>query len=231
MLISTLLIVGAYLWGAIPTAYLLARYLKGIDIRQHGSGNVGATNVMHHVGKLPGWLLGTFDCLAKGSLPVFVVGLLDVGMDIRVAVGLVVIAGHNWSPYIRFTGGRGVACAVGVVFGLFMWQEFLILTAVMGGMGRLVFRDTGVWTLASMIALPVLALVFGRPAEVVYMTVGIGVLLMLKRLTGNWQMPPSDRKLVGVLVSRALWDRDFRHKGPSTNRTSQPPDPNAEFNV
>ena len=85
--------------------------------------------------------------------------------------------------------------------------------------------------MASMIALPVLALVFGRPAEVVYMTVGIAALLMLKRLTGNWQMPPSDRKLAGVLACRALWDRDFRQKGASTNRVDQPPDPKAEFNV
>ncbi len=218
MLTSTLLIAGAYLWGAIPSAYLVARYLRGIDIRRHGSGNMGATNVMNHVGKLSGWLLGTFDCLAKGSLPVFVGGLLDVGMDVRVGAGLAAIAGHNWSPYIRFTGGRGVATAVGVVFGLFMWQEFLILTVVMGAIGRLLFRDTGFWTLVAMIALPPLAFLFNRPAEVVYMAIGIAALLMLKRLTGNWDMPPSGHRILGVLVNRALWDRDIRQKASPPER-------------
>jgi glycerol-3-phosphate acyltransferase PlsY len=218
MLTSTLLIAGAYLWGAIPSAYLVARYLRGIDIRRHGSGNMGATNVMNHVGKLSGWLLGTFDCLAKGSLPVFVGGLLDVGMDVRVGAGLAVIAGHNWSPYVRFTGGRGVATAVGVVFGLFMWQEFLIVTVMMGAIGRLLFRDTGFWTLVAMIALPPLAFLFNRPAEVVYMAIGIAALLMLKRLTGNWDMPPPGHRILGVLVNRALWDRDIRQKASPPER-------------
>ena len=230
MLTSTLLIVGAYLLGAIPSAYLVARYLKGIDIRQHGSGNMGASNVMDNVGRLPGWLLGTFDCLAKGSLPVFVGGLLDVGMDVRVGAGLAAIAGHNWSPYMRFTGGRGVATAVGVVFGLFMWQEFLILTVVMGAIGRLLLRDTGFWTLVAMIALPALAFLFNRPAEVVYMAMGIAALLMLKRLTGNWEMPPPDQRLLRVLANRALWDRDIRKRAQSPERMG-PPAPKAKFDV
>jgi glycerol-3-phosphate acyltransferase PlsY len=230
MLTSTLLIAGAYLWGAIPSAYLVARYLRGIDIRRHGSGNMGATNVMNHVGRLSGWLLGTFDCLAKGSLPVFVGGLLDVGMDVRVGAGLAAIAGHNWSPYIRFTGGRGVATAVGVVFGLFMWQEFLILTVVMGAVGRLLFRDMGFWTLVAMIALPALAFLFDRPAEVVFMAVGIAALLMLKRLTGNWEMPPPGHRVLGVLVNRALWDRDIRQRAPSPGRVDGPA-PKAKLDV
>ena len=228
MATSILLIVGAYLLGAIPSAYLLARHVKGIDIRQHGSGNMGATNVMNHVGMLSGWLLGAFDCVVKGSLPVFVGGLLDVGLDVRVGAGLAAIAGHNWSPYVRFTGGRGVATTVGVLFGFslwpdfLMWREFLILGVLMGGFGRLLFRDTGFWTLLAMITLPVLALLFEQPAPIVYMGIGIPALLMLKRLTGNWEMPSGGHSVPGVLVNRALWDRDVRQKAPSPEGACRP---------
>ena len=205
---SALLIAGAYLLGAVPSAYLVARYRKGIDIRDYGSGNVGATNVMAHVGNRTGFLLGTFDCLAKGTLPVLVGKWLDLSLSVQVAAGLVAIAGHNWSPLLRFTGGRGVATAIGVVLGLLMWPEFLILTVVMGAFGRIIFHDTGFWTLVSIVALPLLALLFDRPSEIMYATLVIGVLLIVKRLTANWEPLPEEYPVAKVIASRAFWDRD-----------------------
>ena len=115
MLEAALLILGAYLWGSVPSTYVAARYLRGIDIREFGSGNVGSANFMAHVGRRTGFLLGTSDCLVKGTLPVVVAKLLDQSLGVQAGVGLAAIAGHNWSPYIRFTGGRGVATAIGVV--------------------------------------------------------------------------------------------------------------------
>lgn len=218
MLIPILLIVGSYLWAAIPTAYLVARYRKGIDIRRYGSGNMGATNVMTHVGKRTGFLLGTFDCLGKGTLPVVAANLMDQSLAVQAGAGLAAIAGHNWSPYVGFTGGRGVATAIGVVFGFQMWYEFLILAFVMGAIGLLLFRETGFWTFMSMLALPVLAFIFDRPPEVLYMTLGIGGLLVLKRLTANWERPTSQYPLANILVYRVLWDRDVPKKAEWTRR-------------
>ena len=218
MLTPTLLILGAYLWGAIPSAYLVARHRKGIDIRDYGSGNVGAANLMAHVGPWTGFLLGGFDSVAKGSLPVVVGKLLDEGLAIQVGAGLAAIAGHNWSLYIRFTGGRGVATAVGVVFGFFMWPEFLILTAVMGLMGRLIFRETGFMTFIAMLALPVLALIFGRPPEILFMALAIAGLLLIKRLTANWEPLPREHPQIRVMVNRVLWDRDVSRKSEWTRR-------------
>ena len=208
MLISILFVAGAYLLGGVPSAYLVGRYRKGIDIRDYGSGNVGATNLMTQVGKWTGFFLGAFDCLVKGTLPILLAKLLDQSLSVQVAVGLAAIAGHNWSPYIRLTGGRGVATAVGVVLGLLMWPEFLILTIVMGLMGRVIFRDTGFWTFISMIILPVLAHVFDRPPEVLWATLVIGLLLTLKRLTANWERPSNEFPLLQVMACRVLWDRD-----------------------
>ena len=218
MLTSALLIGGSYLWAAIPTAYLVARIRKGIDIRDFGSGNVGATNVMEHVGKWTGFGLGAFDCLAKGTSPVVLGWLLDESLSVRVAAGLVAIAAHNWSPYLRLTGGRGIATAVGVVLGFSMWPEFLILTVVMGFFGTLMFRETGFWTFIAILALPLLAFLFDRQTEILYMTLMIGLLLLLKRLTANWESPVNGYPLAKVLAFRIIWDRDVPDKADWTNR-------------
>ena len=218
MLESTLLILGAYFVGAIPSAYIVARLLKGIDIRNYGSGNAGATNVMVHVGAATGFTLGTFDCLVKGTLPVVIGRLLDVPLSVQVTAGLVAVVAHNWSPFMRFTGGRGVATAIGLVVGFFLWQEMLILIVVMLIIGRLIYDDTGLWTFVAMITLPVLTLVFDRQIEIVTMSVGIGIILMAKRLTANWERPSRGFSIASVLSRRLLWDRDLPNKTPWIQR-------------
>lgn len=223
MLTSALLIVGAYLLGAIPSGYLVGRYLKGIDIRKHGSGNVGATNVMAHVGIWTGLLLGAFDCLAKGSLPVAAAKLLDQSLAVQVGAPLAAIAGHNWSPYLRLTGGRGVATAIGALVGFLMWPELLIIGFVMGLIGRLLLHETGLWTLVSILVAPALAyLAFHRPPEIVYLTLGIGGLLILKRATANWEPIPAGHHRIRVVANRLLWDRDVADKAEWTHRRPPP---------
>ena len=211
-------VIGAYLWGAIPSAYLVAKYVKGIDIREFGSGNVGASNVSLHVGKVPGFLQGVFDFAAKGILPVALAGILERDDAVRAAIGLAAIAGHNWSPYLWFTGGRGVAAAIGAVLGFEMWQEALILLTAVGMIGWLLKRDTGFWTLVAMVSLPILAYLFDRPVEVLTMCGGIGVLLMTKRLTANWEPLPSGSSALRVLALRALFDRDVPRQASWTER-------------
>jgi len=225
MATTALIILAAYLWGGIPSSYLVARYLKGIDIREYGSGNVGASNLSEQVGKGIGFLLGTFDCLGKGTLPVVALWLMDQGMAVRVAAGLAAVTGHNWSPYIRFTGGRGVATAIGVMVGFLMWEEFLIGAAILGIIGHLLTKDLGLWTFVAMLALPVLAYVFQEPPErvyMVYMGIGITLILVLKRLTSNWERPRGDYPLLHVLAFRLLWDRDVPRKKEWTGRRPVP---------
>ena len=102
-----------------------------------------------------------------------------------------------------------MATTIGVVIGLLMWKEFLLLAVVMGGLGRLTVDDMSSWTLLAMILLPVLALVFGQPPEVVYASVGMSSLLLIKRVTGNFERPAGDgHPLYVVLACRVLWDRD-----------------------
>ena len=219
------LIVAAYLLGGIPTAYLVARFAAGIDIRSYGSGNVGASNALAHLGAKAGVAIGLFDLIGKGILPVLLARTLDAGLGVQVAVGLAAVAGHNWSPYIRFTGGRGVGTAGGVMLGFALWYEALIATILIAGIGRFVLKDTALLTLVALIVLPITAIavsVMGladRPLEVILMCTLIGVLLVAKRLTANWERLSREQPVLQTLICRMLWDRDVSKREGWTDRT------------
>lgn len=135
-MIIILLTVFAYLFGAIPFGLLVAR-LNGVDIRQKGSGNIGATNVFRVIGK--GWGVFTFvlDAL-KGFIPAFFFPMLG-SMDpvYGVLFGFAAIIGHTFPVYLKFKGGKGVATSAGMLLGVapvavgvgfFFWAVVLILS-------------------------------------------------------------------------------------------------------
>lgn len=106
-----------YLLGSIPTAYLLVRWAKGIDIRTAGSGNVGATNALRTVGLWAGIVVLAVDLLkgliAAGLVPRWVLGETDLGTSL--ACGLAAVLGHDFSCFLRFQGGKGVATTIGTL--------------------------------------------------------------------------------------------------------------------
>jgi len=130
------LLIGAYLLGAAPFGFLMARS-RGVDIRTVGSGNIGATNVGRVLGVRLGLAVFAFDVL-KGFLPTFLAlkahgvswGSTEIPLFVAL-VGLAAIAGHNWPVYLRFRGGKGVATSCGVFIALF-WPGLLISVAVWG---------------------------------------------------------------------------------------------------
>ena len=119
---QTVLLAAAYLAGAVPFGFLIAR-ARGVDIRTVGSGNVGATNVFRSVGK--GWGILTFVCDAlKGFLPAFFFPALArawTGIEppavFAMLCGMAAIVGHNWPVFLRFKGGKGIATSAGALLG------------------------------------------------------------------------------------------------------------------
>src|SRR5580765_1517553 len=103
------IILASYLIGSIPTGYWLGKLWKGIDVRQQGSGNLGATNVFRVLGVAPGIVTLLLDIL-KGIAPVMWVQHVHPGdLGLAVAAGLAAIMGHMTSIFVRFRGGKGVA--------------------------------------------------------------------------------------------------------------------------
>ena len=109
------MIIGAYLIGSIPTSYLIGRLAKNVDIREHGSKNIGASNLASQVGAW--WVVpvAPFDVFIKGTLPVLIASekVLGLGIGIEVSSGLAGIIGHNWSIFSGLKGGRGMATVFG----------------------------------------------------------------------------------------------------------------------
>ena len=219
---ATLLVTAAYLWGAFPSGYLVARYLKGIDIRSYGSGNVGASNVAEHVGGRIGLAIGIFDTLGKGTLTIVVAWLLGQDLWVQVWMGTAVIAGHNWSVYLRLTGGRGIATSLGVVLGLGLLWELPVWVAFIA-FGRFARHDTALWVLVGALTLPFVAAARGQPAEIVWMLGAVVLLMVTKRTMANWKWPGSDGSgFARVLTNRVLWDRDDSVKDAWTLRRPAP---------
>ncbi|MCL0063563.1 glycerol-3-phosphate 1-O-acyltransferase PlsY [Peptococcaceae bacterium] len=130
-----LILLISYLIGSIPFGYLLARYIYGIDIRQHGSGNIGATNVYRTLGKVQGIIVLMLDA-GKGVLAVLIARSV-AGDDIsQVAAAMGVILGHAYPVFLKFKGGKVVATGAGVIFtfspiaGLIALFLFILSVAV-----------------------------------------------------------------------------------------------------
>ena len=114
MALEVLVIVVSYLLGSVSFSMLFARLFKGIDIRQYGSGNAGATNTLRVLGKGPAVLVLVLDVL-KGVAAVWIGHALSDNGWVPVLCGLAAIIGHNWPIWFRFKGGKGIATTVGVI--------------------------------------------------------------------------------------------------------------------
>jgi glycerol-3-phosphate acyltransferase PlsY len=118
MLTAAFWLLASYLLGAIPTSYLVSRVLAGIDLREHGSGNLGATNLYRVLGWRYAVPVALFD-IAKGAIPVLVFAPQVSDSELfAVLCGVAAILGHVFSVFVRFKGGKGVATAAGVMLGL-----------------------------------------------------------------------------------------------------------------
>ena len=178
----------AYVIGAIPTAYIFGRLLKGIDIRQHGSGNVGATNAFRILGKGPGTVVLIIDII-KGVVPTTLVantfGLTDPLM--LVVLGLIAVAGHNWTVFLNFKGGKGIATTLGVLIGLTI-QIPGIRPVLLGTLGVwlvlfLVFGYVSLASIVASVALPILMVAFNAPFVIKLMSIILCLFIVFRHRT------------------------------------------------
>lgn len=140
----------SYLMGAFPTSYLAGRLFRGIDLREHGSKNLGATNVYRTLGWRFAVPVALVD-IAKGAVPVLVVGPAASGAPwFPLACGALAVVGHVFSVFVGFRGGKGVATSAGVVLGLAPAAVGVCLV-----LWAILVRTTGYVSLGSIVAVAV----------------------------------------------------------------------------
>lgn len=178
MFSSVITVVVSYLLGSISFSILFARWLRKIDIRDHGSGNAGATNTLRVLGKGPAIAVFLLD-IAKGIVAVLLGRLLGDGSDwVPVACGLAAIAGHNWPIFFRFKGGKGIATTIGA---LALWA--FVPTLIAGVLAIIVIIITRYVSLGSMIfaiGLPLLFYLFELDAAYIWGALAVAVLAVVR---------------------------------------------------
>jgi len=183
---STWMLLSAYLLGSVPTGYLLGS-LSGVDIRQAGSGNIGATNVVRVVG----WKTGLLTLLAdagKGFIPVFFSVKLGFSLRVSALTALAAFIGHLYPVFLKFKGGKGVATALGAFAGLapLATAVLILVFACVATVSRLIsLASLSVATLA-----PVVLWLFSYPQAFLWMSLVMGSLIIVRH-----------RKNIGRLIS------------------------------
>lgn len=149
-MVESAIVVGlAYLMGAFPTAYILGRLFKGTDIRDHGSRNPGALNAYRQLGRPAGLFVMVADT-GKGALAVLIGQQVGVPHVALYAVAVAATLGHNFSPFLRFRGGKGGATVLGIS-ALLLWQ--ITPVTVLFGVVVLAITRHAVWSMTAVFVL------------------------------------------------------------------------------
>ena len=214
MTIWVILIVCAYLLGSVPVSYLVGK-LRGIDLRQEGTNQVGGGNLW----RMTSWRLalpvGIFD-FGKGMLMVWVAQLQGLDIAQQIVVGLAVIVGHNWPVFLRFHGGRGIGTTMGLLTILPLindmtpWVPVAFWAILI--IGRLVLGSSPLPVLVGITAAPLISWGFQEPPSVAITFVAIWLVIIIKRLTAQPSAEAASISQSRLLFNRLLFDRDIKDK-------------------
>ena len=227
------LMLGAYLLGSVPAAYLVARFARGMDLRRYGTGQVGAGNLWRMTSWRLGILVGIFDS-GKGLVMVWVAALLGLDIAQQLVVGLAAIIGHNWPIFLRFGGGRGIGTTMGVLIilplinGMTPWASIAFFSALV--IGSIVLRSSALPVLVGVVALPLVSC-FYEPFSITMGFLTMSLIIITKRLTAPRPVGGVTVSEGRLLLSRLLFDRDIMdreawmyrvpHKASTTKKPGQ----------
>ncbi len=224
--IATLVI--SYLIGSIPLTWLLVKIFKGKDLHEHGSGNVGASNVFATTKSLPLTIIGGLFDLTKGYLCMWIASLLGLPVYLQVLAGLGAILGHNYSIFLKFSGGRGVLTTVGV---LFYFSPWIAVGAVVLALAFVPFHQLALGTIIAALSAVLVIFIFPRLFNYdndMAFWYGIGaalvfIIMITRRLLAKRTALSKDEPLWRVLLCRMLFDRDIpnREAWITQDRTKQ----------
>lgn len=180
----------SYLSGSIPTAFLIGKLTKGIDIRKHGSGNVGATNAFRVLGPYIGITVLVLDSI-KGVIPTVIIADSVLAQNpsfnsiiLRIILGLIAILGHSFTVFLQFKGGKGMATSLGVLIGLSLkvatLKYILALEIAVWVIIFLISRIVSLASIVSAIVFPVFFIIFKQDRALVIMSFLIAALALIR---------------------------------------------------
>ena len=174
---AVVILIVAYLLGSIPFGYIFTKTVGKTDIREHGSGNIGATNVL----RVMGWKLALpvfiFDLL-KGFLAVLLAKVADNGSLLPLAAGMLVMLGHSFPLFLSFKGGKAAATAIGVLLSLSGWVTLALFAAAV-----LILAITRYVSLASVVGsllVPIFFWLFGFDLPYIIFGLSVAALVVFR---------------------------------------------------
>jgi len=195
--LDLLVLVGCYLLGAIPFGVLVGKVARGIDIREFGSGNIGASNVLRTLGVGPALLVFVLDT-AKGTAAVVACRALKMEPWIVVMGGVLSIVGHSFSVFLRFRGGKGVATSLGMIIGLNP-----MIAGIAFGLWLVIVGLTRIISVGSMLAaISVPAMMFAWEKHVEYQAIAVmaATLILVKHRSNVKRLLAGTEPRVGQRV-------------------------------
>ena len=204
----------AYIFGSFPTGYLAGKLLKGIDIREVGSGSTGATNVLRTLGKVPGAFVLLIDAL-KGVLSINLVyvlfniapsqNLMPSTVNVEVwqpylvtLAGLAALLGHSKSIFLGFTGGKSVATGVGILLAI-SWQVGLSTLGVFGVVIA-ISRIVSLSSIAGAVAVSILMVIFHQPLAYILLGLAGGLYVIIRHRTNIERLIAGTEPKIGQKV-------------------------------
>jgi glycerol-3-phosphate acyltransferase PlsY len=217
MFLSVLAIIIGYGIGSVPVAWLAGRAL-GVDLRERGSGNTGASNVFQSASRMLVVPVGVAQ-IAQGLLPVLLARALDRGDGVAMASGVAAVAAGDWNPWLGFRGSRGVGATIGVLLAT-SWVALAVFTVI--SLAGVAARAIPQGVALAMLATPVAAAAAGGGAAVVIGCAALAALVFAKRLTGNG-MPDASSERPRVWALRLVYDRDIADRDAWVRRGIEAP--------
>ncbi|MDD4570353.1 MAG: glycerol-3-phosphate 1-O-acyltransferase PlsY [Tepidanaerobacteraceae bacterium] len=173
---TIIFIIASYLVGSISFAYLICSRVYSIDIRQYGSGNPGSTNVLRVLGKKPALIVFAADLL-KGLIMVSL-GRLFGGESLALLSAIAVVIGHDWSLFLDFKGGKGIATSFGVIIGIS--PKVGLILFIIGVSVIYISRYVSLGSITSAASLPILLILFNYPAKHIITGVVLGAIAIYR---------------------------------------------------
>jgi len=190
-----LIILGCYLLGSIPFGYIAGKLFKKIDIRELGSGNIGATNVFRILGPSLASLVLIGD-IGKGIFSIYLVQYFNIdNLLILTIAGLAVICGHDWSLFLGFKGGKGIATTFGVIFALN--PIISILAIVVWVVVMIITRYASLSSILAVISIMIFTILFKQPYEYIIFSAIIMILSIFKHKENIKRLRSGNERKIG----------------------------------